>query len=145
MEHEWKKGVKRGRREGRRAGSVPARTNSGMRRRYPHKDCVVLVPVTDFTGRGPRRDWSRAVRSVGGQSSRPLPKQKRRPLSLSHGRAPRIMVASHLRAQKENWKRHPAAGLLCSSRPSSALLLTSSLEGPVSKRSKKLCVPDGLT
>jgi hypothetical protein len=133
-------------RGGRDAGpAVFQHERTAGRRRYPHKDCVVLVPVTDFTGRGPRRDWSRAVRSVGGQSSRPLPKQKRRPLSLSHGRAPRIMVASHLRAQKENWKRHPAAGLLCSSRPSSALLLTSSLEGPVSKRSKKLCVPDGLT
>lgn len=58
MEHEWKKSKER--REGRRVGSVPARTNSGMRRRYPHKDCV--VPVTDFSGRGPRRDWSRAGR-----------------------------------------------------------------------------------
>lgn len=125
------KRVKRGRREGRRAGSVPARTNSGMRRRYPHKDCVVLVPVTDFTGRGPRRDWSRAVRSVGGQSSRPLPKQKRRPLSLSHGRAPRIMVASHLRAQKENWKRHPGRRWFarCSAPPDRRRLFCSPLHG----------------
>lgn len=93
-----------------------------MRRRHPHKDCA--CPVTDFTGRVPRRDGRTAGRP--GAAALLLPaaagrrqwkeghhhhpsKAKQRPaLSLLHGRAPHHGLAL---ARKKACDASTAAGL----------------------------------